>query len=90
MMAASQALHGITLAREREAEMLQADRLFDAVSLWSREDLDLRLGEREQGSYRLHIDRPLPTLYTVVVRDSLDRELLRTSLFRPEAARDPL
>lgn len=75
-------------ARELDAEVRRAGALMDAASLWTRDDLDRRLGERRQGAWRMRIDRPVPTLYTVALADSAGVELLRTSLFRAEPARE--
>jgi type II secretory pathway pseudopilin PulG len=85
---ANQVAHTIELARAAEAEMRAASAFLEAVSLWTREDLDRRLGEREQGRWRLRIDRPVPVLYVVVLRDTLGHELLRTALHRPEPDRE--
>ena len=72
-------------AREADGEIRRAGALFDAVALWPRADLDRHLGSRPQGPWRLRVDRPLPTLYTVVLTDSTEaREILRTSLYRPD------
>ena len=62
------------------------------MSLWPREDLDRRLGERAQGPWRLTITRPAPTLYVVSLADSASggaagAELLTTTLYRPEPPR---
>jgi type II secretory pathway pseudopilin PulG len=81
---ASQVLHAVERARLVEAEFRAANAFFEAVALWTRDDLDRRLGERRQGAWRLRIDRPTPTLYVAVLRDSLGYELLRTSFHRPE------
>ena len=74
-------------AHSAEAELRHADAFFTIVTLWRREDLDRHLGDREQGSWRLHVQRPVPTIYTIALTDSLGtRVLLRTALYRPEAA----
>jgi type II secretory pathway pseudopilin PulG len=86
---ATQAMRAVASGRAAEAEVRAASAFLTAVALWTREDLDRRLGEREQGPWRLRIDRSTPALYTVVLRDSLGREFLRTSLHRPEPPRDP-
>lgn len=75
-------------ARELDTEVRRAGALMDAASLWTRDDLDRRLGERRQGAWRMRIDRPVPTLYTVVLADSTGVELLRTALFRAEPVRE--
>lgn len=75
----------VTHARELDGKVRRASAFLDAVSLWTRVDLDRRLGEREQGPWRLRIDRPTRTLYTLVLADSAGAELLRTSLFRADS-----
>lgn len=84
---ATESARAVRRAREADSEFLAASAFLEAVALWPREDLDRRLGERPQGPWRMTIQRPLPTLYTVVLADSAGaRVLLRTSLYRPEAA----
>ncbi len=74
-------------AREAEAELRRASAFMDVVTLWTRADLDRRLGTREQGPWRLRIDRPTQTLYELTLLDStVTRELLTTSVYRPEGA----
>ena len=87
----SQGADAVRRAREADAEARQANAFFHAVALWTREDLDRRLGDRPQGEWRLRIQRPAPTLYEVVLVDSAaTREILRTSLHRPEPPRPEL
>ncbi|HEU4557051.1 MAG TPA: hypothetical protein VFS20_04350 [Longimicrobium sp.] len=78
----------VAAARELDRETREASAFLDAVSLWTRADLDRRLGERRQGAWRMRVDRPVSTLYTVVLADSTGVELLRTSLFRADSTRD--
>ena len=81
----SQSADSVRRARIADAEMREASAFFHAVALWTREDLDRRLGEREQGRWKLLVQRPAPTLYEVVLTDSaVSYEILRTTLFRPE------
>jgi hypothetical protein len=78
-------------AHSAEEEIRRANAFFSMVSLWPREDLDRHLGDREQGPWRLNVDRSMPTLYTITLRDSLGaRTLLRTVLYRPEPPRDTI
>ena len=71
-------------ATRSEAELREASAFLEAVALWPREDLDRRLGTRPQGAWRLTIQRPDPTLYTIVLADSASSSvLLETSLYRP-------
>ncbi|MGH7621062.1 MAG: hypothetical protein ACREMU_01870 [Gemmatimonadaceae bacterium] len=79
---AASAVHRV---RGAEEELRAANEFFGAVSLWSREDLDRHLGDRVQGKWLMRVDRPAPTLYVATLSDTAThRELLRTSLFRPE------
>jgi type II secretory pathway pseudopilin PulG len=78
-------------AHAAEAELRRADAFFTVVALWPREDLDRHLGDREQGPWRLRVERLRPTIYTISLADSVGaRPLLRTALYRPEAPRDSL
>ena len=80
-----QSADAVRRAKEADAEAREANAFFHAVSLWTREDLDRRLGDRPQGDWRLLIQRPTPTLYEVVLVDSAATyEILRTTLYRPE------
>ena len=77
---AADILHG---AARTETEVRAADDFLNAVSLWSRTELDQRLGEREQGPWRQEIQRISPDLYLVTLRDSSGISVvLRTALFR--------
>lgn len=84
----SQSGDAVRRARVAEDEAREAGALLHAITLWTRDDLDRRLGERPQGVWRLRVQRPTQTLYEVVLVDSAaTREILRTSLFRPEPRR---
>ena len=84
----SESMRATRQAREADREMREASALFDAVALWTRADLDRHLGERRQGPWLMRVDRSAATLYVVTLTDSSSRrELLRTSLYRPEVAR---
>lgn len=73
-------------ARTREHEQGDEDRLLTAYSLLSRNDLDLRLGDRAVGPYVVKVERPEPTLYRVAISDARSPawEDLVTVLYRPE------
>lgn len=80
--------NSVLRALSAEAEINQASALLDAVTLWSREDLDRHLGTRQQGPWLMHVDRDDRFIYEVSLRDSTDHhELLRTMLYRPELAK---
>lgn len=77
-------------AERSESVVADASNFLNSVSLWTREELDQRLGEREQGIWRLEIARTTPELYLVILRDSLGaRTVLRTALFRAEPVDAP-
>lgn len=82
---ATDAFRAVVLARAADAEVRRANALLEAVTLWPREDLDRHLGDRAQGPFRMVIQRPVPTLYTVVLTDSTRRrQILRTAIYRSE------
>lgn len=82
----AESAHAVHQVRAAEEEMRAANAFLSAVSLWSREDLDRHLGDRVQGVWVMRVDRPTPTLYVATLTDTAThRELLRTSLYRPEA-----
>jgi type II secretory pathway component PulK len=91
MALAAEATHAAGHASATEKELRRANGLFEAVTLWPREDLDRHLGSHEQGPWRLDVERSAPTLYTLTLSDSLDaRRILRTIVYRPESPRDTL
>jgi type II secretory pathway pseudopilin PulG len=74
-------------AEAADAELRQASAFLEAVALWPRADLDRHLGDRPEGVWRLRLDRPIPTLYLVMLSDSTGtRTLLHTALYRPVPA----
>jgi type II secretory pathway pseudopilin PulG len=82
----SQSVDAARGASIADAEMQEASAFMDAVSLWSRADLDRRLGSRVQGSWLLTIHRPTETLYLLVLTDSTgSNEILRTAIYRRPA-----
>lgn len=85
VLQAEQAVHR---AREAERRAARAHAFFQVVALWSAAELDLRLGTRAQGPYRLHILRPASGVYAVALSDSLAPAvpLLATVLYRPGPA----
>ena len=84
---AAEAGGAVARARAAEARMREASHLMEAVALWTRDDLDRRLGRRPQGPFVLALGRPAPELYTAALADTATgRVLLFTSLFRPDTA----
>lgn len=87
--AVAESTAAVRRAREADLELRAAGAFMEAIALWTREDLDRRLGDRRQGNWRLIIERPFPTLYSVALTDSTgSRVLLSTSLYRPLSVDD--
>ena len=82
-IAVRQGVETVSRVTANEVTVRRASAFMDAVALWPRADLDRHLGDRAEGPWRLHVDRPLPALYLVTLSDSA-RELLRTALYRPD------
>lgn len=88
---AGEASRAAARAAAAEENVRAASAFLETVSMWTREDLDRRLGNRPQGPWTMRVDRPVPTLYLVTLADSAGGAVvLRTSLFRPEPADAPL
>jgi hypothetical protein len=85
---AAESARAVEHAHNSELRMRGASDFLEAVSLWTRADLDRRLGDRSQGPWRLVIDNPYSDLYIVMLTDSLRHPLLRTALFRPNPTND--
>ncbi|MCU0635078.1 MAG: type II secretion system GspH family protein [Gemmatimonadaceae bacterium] len=80
-----EASHTLTLLEQRRTTLVAADRFLAAVSLWTREDLDRRLGARPQGPFILTIAAPTTALYEVQLSDAVTRlPLLSTTLYRSQ------
>jgi len=85
---ATESLRAVQRIHAREAEQRAAARLLTAVSLWPRADLDRHLGKRAEGPWRLYIERPTRTIYTVTLRDTAGGAiLLQTALYREDVDR---
>lgn len=77
--------HSLALLNDRQRQLRDAERFFTAVSLWPREDLERRLGSRQQGPYLLTITGSTHVLFDVELADARTRAtLLTTTLYRPE------
>lgn len=80
---AAESLARVDNARRHDHEMAAANNLMSAVSLWTPEDFDRRLGQRRQGQWLLEIGRESPRLYTAVIRDTLTgAPVLATAFYR--------
>ena len=78
----TESLRAVQRIHSREADQRAAARLLTAVSLWPRADLDRHLGHTRQGAWRLYIERPARTIYTVTFSDSAGTLLVQTALYR--------
>jgi hypothetical protein len=75
--------HVVQGVRNAESEVRKASDLFDATTLWTRTELDQRLGERRQGQWWLRINKETPELYVLTLTDSTRQHtILHTSLYR--------
>lgn len=83
---ARESLAAVEHAHEADQRITAASDFLEAVALWTRQDLDRRLGDHPQGPWRLIIDRPEDELYTVLLADSMHHALLTTALFRPDTS----
>lgn len=88
LLMAQESARAVSRAREHDREVTKASAFLEAVALWTRQDLDRRLGERREGGWRLRVDRPDRRLYLVTLNDSTGAELLHTALFRADTAGD--
>lgn len=78
-----QTLAATSRIEQAELRIVEASRFLEAVSLWTRADLDRHLGDRPNGPWRLVVVRPAENLYDVAVRDSATRRtLVATSIYR--------
>lgn len=80
----SESYLAVSVAAAEEFRMRNATRLLAAASLWSRTELDQRLGVRVQGGMLMSIERLSATLYHVRLSDRTGEALLlSTTLYRP-------
>ena len=81
---ANESLYAVHRAAVADEESRAASAFLGAVALWSADELDQRLGARQQGPWYLTVERREDALYIVTLRDSTrQRELLATALYRP-------
>lgn len=86
---ATDAARAVDRAQVADAATARASAFLDAIALWPREDLDRHLGTRNEGVWRLIVDRPTSTLYSVELADSTGTHvLLHTVLYRAGVAHD--
>ena len=84
MSLASACVERVRRATIADRESAVASALLEAVSLWSRDELEQRLGRRSQGPFVLDVQPTTSQLFTIVVSDSTEgQRLLATQLYRP-------
>jgi hypothetical protein len=57
----------VAVARERERELADEERLLTAWSLLKREELDQRIGDHSVGPYVVRVQRPERGLYRIAI-----------------------
>jgi type II secretory pathway pseudopilin PulG len=71
---------------ERDAEARAASAHLDRVALWTRDQLDSRIGSTRLADWTLHVALLTPRMYRVALADTLTGALLlETSLYRPDS-----
>lgn len=84
MAAMGAASRSVALVRQREETLTQASRVLGVYALMTEGELAQRIGTQEVERFTVTVQRPVPTLYRVAVRDTADtgQELLATLVFR--------
>ena len=85
---AHQAFVAASRAIQLDRETRAASAFLEAVTIWTRDELDQRLGRRPQGVWWLRIDRTSESVYAITLTDSANRALLRTALYRPAEGKE--
>lgn len=78
-----QAGDAVARSIDAEREIRRASAFLEAVTLWTREELDQRLGIRRQGPWLLSVDREVAGLYRLRLMTSDSLVLLETAAARP-------
>jgi type II secretory pathway pseudopilin PulG len=83
----TQATDSVRTFDERDAEARAVSAQLDRVALWTRDQLEGRIGSTRLGDWVLHVAALTPTLYRVALADTASGALvLETSLYRPDTA----
>lgn len=84
----SQTMDAVERRYQHEAATRAASWRMDAIALWSRSQLDARVGSTPLGAWTLRITPLGPTLYRVGLADTATgAAVLETSLYRPDPDR---
>jgi type II secretory pathway pseudopilin PulG len=83
---ATEYIRAVERTHAREADQRAGARLLSAVALWPRADLDRHLGTSRQGPWRMYIERPTRTVYTILLSDTAGgaSPLLQTAVYRED------
>ena len=85
LSAMTRAANAALLARERAGQYAAASHYLEAIVLWSRSDLEARLGRRANGLWRVTIRRPARTLFEIRLELAADATIaLTTVLYRED------
>jgi hypothetical protein len=78
-------------ARAREGALATEERVFTALCLLGRGDLDRRLGRHRLGEFVTDVGRPERSLYRIALADTIAPEVdaLVTVVYRPETTDVP-
>jgi type II secretory pathway pseudopilin PulG len=83
----AQATDSVHEIDRRDAEARAASALLDGVSLWTRDQLDARIGSTRLADWTLHVAPLTPTIYRMALADTMTGALvLETSMYRPDSA----
>ncbi len=77
----------VAVAREREGELADEERLLAAWTLLKRDELDQRIGDRTVGPYVVRVQRPERGLYRIAIqrKEAAGVEDVVTVVYRAEA-----
>lgn len=84
---ASTVTRAVAKGRNRDEDVRAASAFLDDVTLWSRDDLDRHLGQREEGAWWLRVGHPTPSIYSAALSDTgAAGTLLETFVYKPQPA----
>ena len=82
----AQTLNSVHGLHERERDTTDAARLLEVVASLSHAQLVASVGVTRETALWLSVEQPAPSLFHVVIRDTLHRaELLHTTIYRPDS-----
>ncbi len=85
LTAMTRAADAVLHARGRAGQHAAASHFLEAMALWSRSDLETRLGRRANGPWRVTIRQPTRTLFEIRLELAADATIaLTTVLYRDD------